>query len=197
MAKTSSREAQKDPNKAGAAGQEELDAAGAMEQQGSPGEQAEAGAAGGPALEPLTALLLLDMAAVEAYAVALRACRAPDIKKQLDSFRQDHERHVRDLSRALGVEPPGQPDERGVSILRYTELSAREDRTALVAMRGNEELTNDAYASALAGELPEELRQLVEANWQDERRHIRWITEEIRTRGWELPELPSTLAEVA
>ncbi len=149
------------------------------------------------ALERITALILLDMVAAEAYRVALGVCKAPEIKKQLEEFRRDHERHVRELSEALGAAPPEQPDERGMCIQRYTELSAREDRTALVAMRGNEELTNDAYASALASELPDEVRQLIEANWQDERRHIRWITEEIRTRGWDLPEVPSKLVEAA
>ncbi|AUX27281.1 uncharacterized protein SOCEGT47_078650 [Sorangium cellulosum] len=149
------------------------------------------------ALEQITGLILLDMAAAEAYRVASDVCKAPEIKKQLEAFRQDHERHVRELSDALGTALPEEADDRGLCIRRYTELSAREDRTALVAMRGNEELTNDAYASALASDLPAEVRRMVEANWQDERRHIRWINEEIRTRGWELPEVPSTLAEAA
>ncbi|WP_437812389.1 helix-hairpin-helix domain-containing protein [Sorangium sp. So ce1078] len=149
------------------------------------------------ALEQIMGLILLDRAAAEAYRVAIDVCKTPDIKKQLEGFRADHERHERELLDALGAAPPDQPDERGQCIRRYTELSAREERTALVAMRGNEELTNDAYASALASDLPDEVRRMVEANWQDERRHIRWINEEIRTRGWELPEVPSTLAEAA
>ncbi|WP_437622186.1 helix-hairpin-helix domain-containing protein [Sorangium sp. So ce1151] len=149
------------------------------------------------ALEQIIGLILLDMAAAEAYRVAIGACKTPEIKRQLEAFRGDHERHARELSDALGASLPEQRDERGQCIRRYTELSAREDRTALVAMRGNEELTNDAYASALASVLPDDVRRMVAANWQDERRHIRWINEEIRTRGWELPEVPSTLAEAA
>ncbi|WP_437998193.1 helix-hairpin-helix domain-containing protein [Sorangium sp. So ce185] len=149
------------------------------------------------ALEQIMGLILLDRAAAEAYRVAIGVCKTPEIKKQLEGFRADHERHERELLDALGASPPDQPDERGQCIRRYTELSAREERTALVAMRGNEELTNDAYASALASDLLDEVRRMVEANWQDERRHIRWINEEIRTRGWELPEVPSTLAEAA
>ncbi|WP_437505920.1 helix-hairpin-helix domain-containing protein [Sorangium sp. So ce1099] len=149
------------------------------------------------ALEQIMGLILLDMAAIEAYRVAIGACKTPEIRRQLEAFQRDHERHARELSDALGASLPEQRDERGQCIQRYTELSAREDRTALVAMRGNEELTNDAYASALASDLPDDIRGMVEANWQDERRHIRWINEEIRTRGWELPEVPSTLAEAA
>ncbi|WP_437634424.1 ferritin-like domain-containing protein [Sorangium sp. So ce854] len=149
------------------------------------------------ALEQIMGLILLDLAAAEAYRVAIAACKTPEIKRQLEAFQGDHERHARELSDALGASLPEEPDERGQCIRRYTELSAREERTALVAMRGNEELTNDAYASALASDLPDDVRRMVEANWQDERRHIRWITEEIRARGWELPEVPSSLAEAA
>lgn len=149
------------------------------------------------ALEQIVGLILLDMAAAEAYRVAIAACKTPEIKRQLEAFRGDHERHARELSDALGASLPEEPDERGQCIRRYTELSAREERTALVAMRGNEELTNDAYASALASDLPDDVRRMVEANWQDERRHIRWIAEEIRTRGWELPDVPAALAEAA
>lgn len=148
-------------------------------------------------LEQIMGLILLDRAAAEAYRLAIDVCKTPEIKEQLEGFRADHERHERELLNELGAAPPDQPDERGQCIRRYTELSAREERTALVAMRANEELTNDAYASVLASDLPDQVRRMVEANWQDERRHIRWIHEEIRTRSWELPEVPSTLADAA
>ncbi|WP_437576931.1 helix-hairpin-helix domain-containing protein [Sorangium sp. So ce887] len=148
-------------------------------------------------LEQIMGLILLDRAAAEAYRLAIDVCKTPEIKKQLEGFRADHERHERELLDELGAAPTDEPDDRGQCIRRYTELSAREERTALVAMRANEELTNDAYASALMSDLPDEVRRMVEANWQDERRHIRWINEEIRTRGWELPEVPSTMAEAA
>ncbi|AUX42450.1 uncharacterized protein SOCE26_038830 [Sorangium cellulosum] len=166
----------------------------ATSEAGAPGEGAIGDMA---AFEQIHGLILLDMAAVDAYRAASGACKTPEIRAQLEAFRADHERHVRELSDALGTTLPDQPDDRGVCIRRYTELSAREDRTALVAMRGNEELTNSAYTSALASDLPDDVRRIVEANWQDERRHIRWISEEIRARGWELPEVPPTLAEAA
>lgn len=181
------------------AAQVEENQAGAEEGMGQAGGRG--GAGGELAIDPsvveqITALLLLDQAAIEAYEIAIRACKAADINRQLKQFRDDHQRHVSELSEALvsvGAAPPEQPDERAQCIRSYTMMSALEDRTALVAMRGNEELTNGAYASALASELPDTLRQLVEANFRDERRHIQWITEEIRTRGWDLPEVPPEL----
>jgi rubrerythrin len=135
-------------------------------------------------------LVLLDLAAVDAYQVASNASARGELKDQLASFRADHERHARELSewmRSNGEEPPQGLDDTGAVIKRYTELSAREDRGAILAMRGNEELTNNAYYSALRGdlELPHDLRSLVESNFEDERRHINWIRETITALEWD------------
>ncbi|MCC6551436.1 MAG: ferritin-like domain-containing protein [Polyangiaceae bacterium] len=154
----------------------------------------------GSAVEEIRGLILLDHAAVQAYQIAAQACTIQEISQTLDAFRGDHERHVRELSEALrgmGGEAPEFLDESGQIIVGYTRLSALEDRSALVAMRGNEELTNEAYLSARSSELPDEVRRLVEANWQDEQHHIRWIEEEIRDRGWALPEVPAEVAKAA
>lgn len=159
------------------------------------------GKAGGvDPIEELRGLILLDLAAAQSYEIAMQACSIQEIAQQLGAFRADHERHVSELSDALrrmGGEAPEGPDASGLCIVGYTRLSALEDRSALVSMRGNEELTNEAYLSALSGELPDELRRLVESNFADEQRHIRWIEEEIRNRGWALPEVPSELARAA
>jgi rubrerythrin len=145
-------------------------------------------------------LLELDMAAVEAYRLAIGASVMEDLKTQLRAFQSDHERHIRELSgwmRAQGEEPPTGLGERGETIRRYTELSSQEDRSAILAARGNEELTNSAYSSALRAELPEDLRKIVEAGFEDERRHISWIREAINLRAWdrEPPELREALGE--
>lgn len=100
--------------------------------------------------------------------------------------------------RKAGKEPPSELDTRGVIIQVFTTLSAQEDRTAVLAMRGNEELSNSAYASALQAEMPEEVRSLVAANFEDERRHMRWLRGAILDRGWdtEQPEIREVAAEV-
>lgn len=133
-------------------------------------------------------LISLDLAAAEAYEVAASVCSAGEIKQTLRSFKADHERHVRELSdwvRGQGGEPPADLDEKGAVIKAFTALSSQEDRSAVLAMRGNEELTNSAYASELRAELPDDLRPLLQGNFEDERRHIAWIREEIGTRGWD------------
>lgn len=145
-------------------------------------------------------LLELDMAAVEAYRLAAEVSGTGEIKTQLRSFQFDHERHVRELSewmQSQGEQAPTELGEPGEIIRRYTELSSQEDRSAVLTMRGNEELTNSAYSSALRAELPEDLRQIVEAGFEDERRHISWIREAITLRDWdrEPPELREPLEE--
>ena len=139
----------------------------------------------------------LDLAAVEAYRLAADVCTDGDIKKQLSAFGADHERHVRDLSawaRSQGSEPPAELGDIGKVIVDYTMLSSQEDRTAVLAMRGNEELTNGTYASALRGEAPEDLRPILERSFEDERRHIAWIREAIGLRAWD--QEPAELREV-
>jgi rubrerythrin len=144
-------------------------------------------------------LIMLDVAAVDAYQVASDACTRQELKAQFGAFKSDHERHVRELSEWVsshGEEAPAGETETGLVIKRYTELSSQEDRGAVLAMRGNEELTNNAYCSALGGDLglPDDLRALIEANFEDERRHIAWIRETIAVNGWDKE--PEELREV-
>lgn len=133
-------------------------------------------------------LIALDLAAAAAYGLAIDVCSTPDLKKQLRGFQSDHERHVRELSGWMsenGGTAPAELVEAGEIITGYTRLSSLEDRTALLAMRGNEEITNGTYASLLRAELPDDLRPIVERGFEDERRHIGWIREEIRIQGWD------------
>ncbi len=145
-------------------------------------------------------LIELDMAAVEAYKLAASMCVTDELKKQFHAFQSDHERHIRELSgwlSAQGGEAPAALGEVGETIRRYTAMSSLEDRSATLAMRGNEELTNSTYGSALRAELPEELRLIVLKGFEDERRHITAIREAINLRAWdrEPPELREVLQE--
>jgi competence protein ComEA len=165
-------------------------------------EQGQAGRDDGP-FSSITGLINLDFAAMEAYDIAIKVCTIPEIIKPLQGFRADHERHVRELSEWVESHGAGPvqagADDKGLMIKGYTLLSSQEDRGALLAMRGNEELTNSAYASVLRGNLPDDLRGLVESNFQDERRHIAWIRQRIELHGWdkEPPELRELVASIS
>ena len=139
----------------------------------------------------------LDLAAVEAYRLAADVCVDGDIKRELTSFAADHERHVRELSewaRGQGGEVPEELGDVGGIIVDYTELLSQEERTAVLAMRGNEELTNSTYASVLRGGAPDDLRPIFERGFADERRHLAWIRETVSLRGWD--QEPAELREV-
>lgn len=146
-------------------------------------------------------LIALDLACAAAYEVSARACRDQEIRNKLLEFKGDHERHVAELSevvRDMGGQPVERIDAKGALIEGYTMLSSQEDRTAVLAMKGNEELSNNAYASALAANLPGELRALVLRNFEDERRHMTWLRGAVVVRGWDVeqPEIRQLAEQV-
>ena len=138
--------------------------------------------------ETLNDLLRLDIDAIQAYKQAIDACEVPAIRDRLTEFMGDHERHVRDLRdavRNLGAEPVEKRDLKGFLIEGFTAISSRGDRSALMAMRGNEELTNRRYDAARKSEVPADVHELIERNYQDEARHLAWIKDAIQNRAWE------------
>jgi competence protein ComEA len=150
------------------------------------------------ALEPILGLILLDLAAVEAYEIAVSACALREAKSTLQSFREDHARHATELSewaRSQGVEPPTELDPSGVTIRDYTDLACEEDRTAILAMMGNEELTNEAYASAMRARVPPEALAIIERGFADERRHAAWLRAFVKQNGWDAE--PEEIRELA
>ncbi len=151
-------------------------------------------------IQCLHELVALDLACVAAYEVARNVSRDEEIRGKFSEFQEDHRRHVRELGehiRRAGMEAPSELDTNGVIIQGFTTIASQEDRTAVLAMRGNEELSNNAYASALMAKLPEEVRSLVAANFEDERRHMAWIRGSILLRGWDVeqPEIREVAAE--
>ena len=54
------------------------------------------------------------------------------------------------------------------------------DRAALTAMKGNEELANRTYDHALEEVWPVTVRQTIERNRNDERRHLGYIEATLR-----------------
>jgi rubrerythrin len=138
----------------------------------------------------LTNLMHVDIDASRAYSQAIAAIHVVSIRRRLEAFRTDHERHIDDIEaeiRALGMEPPARrPDLRGFLLAGYTAIrSTMGTEAALRAMRANETLTNQRYDEALATELPEHVHQLIERNRLDERRHIRFIEDVLEKRSWE------------
>lgn len=135
-------------------------------------------------------LIQLDVDAIHAYQQAIDKITVPLIKEQLRRYKDDHERHVRELSErlsALGEEPPRpSPDLKGYLIEGFTALrSMTGTEGALKAMKTNEQLTNRRYDEARHMAAPAELHALLEANYEDERRHLAYFEQALGDRLWE------------
>lgn len=128
----------------------------------------------------LVQLIHLDIDATRAYGMAIENVDDAEIKRNLESFRKDHERHVRELGalvKKYGGTAPSRPDAKGFLLEGFTAIrSMTGTQGALAAMRRNEQLTTMRYQRAVAHEdLPEDVKTLVHRNFEDERRHLSWI----------------------
>jgi hypothetical protein len=55
----------------------------------------------------------------------------------------------------------------------------------LKAMKSNEEAPNKAYKHHAEMDFPPDVLEVIERNYQDEKRHLQWVIEALRTRPWE------------
>lgn len=135
----------------------------------------------------LHSLIELEYDAIAAYTVAIERLDGITAKTAFEGFRADHMGHVRDLGvqlRQLGVTPPDGADMKAILTKGKVYIgSLAEDRGILMAMRSNENDTNAAYDHALANtSLTSELSALLQQNLEDERRHRRWIEDQLSMR---------------
>lgn len=125
-------------------------------------------------------LLKLDVDAANAYDEAIEKIEEQEIRSQLGKFRDDHRRHVTELTtliRSMGVEPPEpERDFKGMLIEGMTSLrSAMGTDSALKAMRMNEQLTNRTYEDAMGWEVSAEAHDFIRRGYEDERQHLAYI----------------------
>lgn len=119
---------------------------------------------------------------------ALSVCTLDDIRAKLRDFRQEHERHIERLSEivaSLGGEPTSRRDLVGVLMGVSARIGARSDASGLRVLRRDLERTASRYESSLFDELRPNVREAYEQILADERRHMSWLDETIKERGWE------------
>jgi rubrerythrin len=132
-------------------------------------------------LMALVALAEMDLGAAAAYEIGARSFEPEDeeVARQLLAFREDHLRHVEDLDRlaqAMGGEPIDRGGAGKAVLARLAEAAeALGVRAALLAMISNEYLTNSTYASILDLEWEDDVLSVLEQNFEDEQRHLRWL----------------------
>lgn len=141
-------------------------------------------------IKELKSLCQLDIDAFFAYNETLRHIDKADVKTQVEHFKADHERHIKNLSdqiRSLGEEPPEfSRDFKGFVLDAFTKIrSITGTEGALKALRSGENITNKRYANASKLEFPERIKDLVEKNFKDEQRHLHYIEQALSDRVWE------------
>lgn len=132
-------------------------------------------------------LIELDFDAIEAYQAAVDRLDDFMTQQQLRAFMADHERHVRELSEFVsrsGAAPPTKGDFKRILTKGKVVIGQLVgDRGILMAMKSNEDDTNRAYEHAVRRhDLSTELRELLQRNLSDERRHRAWIEDRLSQR---------------
>lgn len=143
-------------------------------------------------VEELNELIQLDYDATKTYEQAIAAIDEGDteVRAVLESFRDDHLRHIEALRTVIeahgGAALEPSRDLKGVLLEGMTKLrSVTGTLGALKAMRMNEKLTNRSYDRAVELELTLQAREVVLANLADERRHLAAIEAQISRLGGE------------
>jgi hypothetical protein len=150
-------------------------------------------------LDLLRALATLDHEAARAYQAAIEAILDPADKAQLQAFRIDHERHMRELrpfiERATGqgvaAASTGSEAEPVLSKGKLELERLIGDRDILIALKDDEDDTILAYERACErSDVPGDLRYLFVRNLADEVRHREYIEQRILDYDREAAGLP-------
>jgi uncharacterized protein (TIGR02284 family) len=134
--------------------------------------------------ERLHNLIELDYDAISAYESAIDRIDDAESKERLAEFMADHQKHTRNLSEhltAMGETPPTEGDVKGILTQGKVFVAGlMGDKAILKAMKTNEDDTNAAYEHALAHEDTDaSVKQTLQSNLEDERRHREWIERRI------------------
>jgi uncharacterized protein (TIGR02284 family) len=142
-------------------------------------------------IEELNELIRWDIDAIGAYTEAISAIKEPPIRESLTRFREDHERHIDELSsivRRLDGTPPTATDLKGIARKTMTKVAGlMGTETVLKAMQNNERAIGSAYSRHLTFDFPGDVLEVLKRNYQDEQRHLAYIDQALRARSWEQP----------
>ncbi|HZU83095.1 MAG TPA: helix-hairpin-helix domain-containing protein [Polyangiaceae bacterium] len=131
-------------------------------------------------IEALMAVAQLDLEAAAAYEIAAEQVDDDELGRMLLKFRDDHRRHVDDLtrfakSRGISVAMPREIDQ-SVLVGLISSVGVLDPTAALEALIGNEQLTNATYDTAAWLVSDDEALAIVQRNREDERRHLDALT---------------------
>lgn len=138
-------------------------------------------------INDLNDLIELDYDAIAAYESAIEKLEAQGLKNQLNTFLEDHQKHIINLSqhvREAGGEPADGPDMMKILTMGKVALAQLAgDGGILKAMRINEEVTNKTYEHEAAKDYPPDIQSTLDSNLADERRHRKWLDTATHAHG--------------
>jgi rubrerythrin len=152
-------------------------------------------------LAELNDLLQLDHDAVGAYTLAIQSLPRDAVSETLRRFRDDHERHVAELSdlvRAHGGTPAQLPHlPTGVFKLAVQGLgNAGGLRETLLAFKANEAQARDKYRRHADRTHPADVEAVLRSAAHDEETHYAWAAEMLERIGAGTDTVPGVAAEV-
>jgi uncharacterized protein (TIGR02284 family) len=135
----------------------------------------------------LNELIVVEYDAVGAYEAAIHRVHNQGLRRQLQAFRDDHERHIHELAgyvRDLGGQPANHGDLKRLFVKGKVLFgNVAGDGGIMAAMRSNEDDVHEIYerASTTTG-LPQHVRRLLIQHLSDERRHSGWVEDRVEER---------------
>jgi rubrerythrin len=136
-------------------------------------------------IQSLKNLAQLDIDAYHAYGQAIEEIEEHAIRERLLVFQEDHRTHYLNLSEKItdlgGTPPEFSKDFKGYLLGGFTAIRSKTGtKGAIAAMQSNEQTTNKNYRQALEPELPRDIRELLELNYNDEKRHLAYVEEQLK-----------------
>lgn len=141
-------------------------------------------------VEKLNSLIRLDNDALSSYNKVIDSIDEPILKSEITRFRDDHKRHVSVLSEIVrsynAVPADQQKDIRGLFLGGATAVQSLTGiEGSLKALHTGEKITNKDYAEAVEWDVPENVNNVLQDNFSDEQRHLRFIEIALKDRIWE------------
>lgn len=131
-------------------------------------------------IDRLSVFINVDYDAIKQYDLILFNINDQDVLQQIELFRQDHEYHIRDytdmLERIMGKIQEPQDREKDVFFKETVMVqSGTGMRGALEALESVEKAVNTVYSGGVTEDFPDNIREVLERNCADERRHLEYI----------------------
>lgn len=122
----------------------------------------------------------LDEQTVKLYDTAIGKVQERQLTDQLQQFRADHERHVRELGDQMvrmGRKPVGPTEDFRKFLAKELEMlqQASDEAEVMRLLVLAEESAAAEYANTMQHDLPKDVSQLLTKNHDDEVRHVQYV----------------------